>query len=94
MGRFTAHGGREHPLIVEVARASHFPDALIFTDLYVPVRVNGDAERWKDRCDRLTVPARFGDEYAMPYERDRPILECVGPRQSLRNEWGDFKHYE
>jgi hypothetical protein len=60
----------------------------------VILRVNGDAERWKDRCDRLTVPARFGDEYAMPYERDRPILECVGPRQSLRDEWGDFKHYE
>jgi hypothetical protein len=63
-------------------------------DPLVILRVNADPERWKDRCDRVTVPARFGDEYVMPYERDAPIIECIGPRQSLRAEWGDFKHYE
>ena len=63
-------------------------------DPLVILRVNGDVERWKGRCEELTVPARFGGEYVMPYERDAPILQCVRPRQSLLEEWGDFKHYE
>ena len=46
------------------------------------------------RCDELTVPARFGGDYVMPYEHDRPILQCRRMRHSLRAMWPDFKHYE
>lgn len=60
----------------------------------VILRVGGDPDRWKDRCDELTIPARYGGDYVMPYERDRPILQCRGPRFSLRADWPDFKHYE
>ncbi len=63
-------------------------------DPKVILRVGGDPERWKDRCDELTIPARYGGPYVMPYERDRPVLQCRGPRFSLRAEWSDFKHYE
>ncbi|HEX8794559.1 MAG TPA: glycosyltransferase family 39 protein [Polyangiaceae bacterium] len=60
----------------------------------VILRVGGDPDRWKDRCDELTIPARFGADYVMPYEHDRPILQCRHPRFSLRADWPDFKHYE
>jgi hypothetical protein len=63
-------------------------------DPLVILRVGGDPERWKSDCEELTIPARIGTPYVMPYERDRPILQCRRPRISLRNEWPDFKHYE
>jgi hypothetical protein len=63
-------------------------------DPLVILRLGGDPERWKRDCDELTIPARIGGPYVMPYERDRPILQCRRPRISLRNEWPDFKHYE
>jgi Dolichyl-phosphate-mannose-protein mannosyltransferase len=63
-------------------------------DPLVVLRVNGSIERWTPMCETLSVAARFGDEYAMPYERDRPILKCVGLKTLLRDEWGDFKNYE
>jgi 4-amino-4-deoxy-L-arabinose transferase-like glycosyltransferase len=63
-------------------------------DPLVILRIGGDPERWKDRCDQLTIPARLDAEYVMPYERERPILQCLHPRFSLRGEWSDFKHYE
>jgi hypothetical protein len=63
-------------------------------DPRVILRVNGKMESWQDDCDELTVPARFGGPYVMPYERDRPILQCRGVRPSLRAMWPDFKHYE
>lgn len=63
-------------------------------DPLVILRVGGDPERWKDQCEELTIPARFGGPYVMPYERDRPIVQCRRPRFSLRAEWSDFKHYQ
>jgi len=63
-------------------------------DPLVILRLAGDPERWKNDCDELTIPARVGGPYVMPYERDRPILQCRRPRISLRDEWHDFKHYE
>jgi hypothetical protein len=63
-------------------------------DPLVILRLGGDPERWKNDCDELTIPARVGGPYVMPYERDRPILQCRRPHISLRNEWPDFKHYE
>ncbi len=63
-------------------------------DALVMLRVNGSVARWQDGCDELTVPAHFGGEYAVPYERDAPILKCVGLRRPLREHWEDFKHYE
>ncbi len=63
-------------------------------DPRVVLRVNGSVEAWKDDCDELTIPARFGGDYVMPYERDAPILQCRGVRPSVRAVWGQFKHYE
>ncbi|MGO8995611.1 MAG: glycosyltransferase family 39 protein [Polyangiaceae bacterium] len=63
-------------------------------DPLVVLRVNGSIEIWTGRCEELTVPARFGGDYVMPYEHDRPILECIKMKHSLRAEWPDFKVYE
>jgi hypothetical protein len=63
-------------------------------DPLVVLRVNGRIESWQDECDELTVPARFGGPYVMPYERDRPILQCRGLKHSLRAVWPELKHYE
>jgi hypothetical protein len=63
-------------------------------DPQVVLRVNGNPENWRGECDELTIPARFGGDYVMPYERDRPILLCRGMKRSLRAIWSDFKHYE
>jgi len=63
-------------------------------DPLVVLRVNGKVESWAGDCDELTVPARFGGPYVMPYERDRPILQCRGMKRSLGALWPDFEHYE
>lgn len=45
-------------------------------------------------CDSVAVVARFGSSpYAMPYERDRPIVVCHNMRPSLAARWSAFKHY-
>ena len=45
-------------------------------------------------CKSVTVVARFGTSpYAMPYERNRPILLCRGMHPPLPQLWPAFKHY-
>lgn len=45
-------------------------------------------------CDSLSVVGRFGTSpYAMPYERNRPILLCRGMHPPLPQLWPAFKHY-
>jgi 4-amino-4-deoxy-L-arabinose transferase-like glycosyltransferase len=63
-------------------------------DPLVILRVNGNEGRWKESCEELSVPLRFGGDYVMPYEHDAPIIRCVGPKWSLREHWPTFKHYE
>ncbi len=63
-------------------------------DPVVILRVNGNVDRWKEFCEELSVPLRFGGDYVMPYEHDAPIIRCVGPKWSLREQWPTFKHYE
>jgi hypothetical protein len=60
----------------------------------IVIRVGGDLARYQQLCAEVTVAATFGVAYAMPYERDRPILLCRGMRQDLRRAWPDFKHIE
>jgi hypothetical protein len=58
------------------------------------LRVGGDPEAWKDDCNEISVPARFGGPYVMPYERDRAIVLCRGVKFSLREQWPTFKHLD
>jgi hypothetical protein len=45
-------------------------------------------------CGQVTLAARYGTSpYAMPYERNRPIVICRNMRPSLANRWSKFKHY-
>jgi hypothetical protein len=44
--------------------------------------------------DSARVVATFGTSpYAMPYERDRPIVLCRGMHPLLAQLWPVFKHY-
>jgi hypothetical protein len=54
--------------------------------------VNGDADRWKERCRGLEKVGEFGVDLAMPYERDRPIWICRDLRQPLSAIWRDLKY--
>jgi hypothetical protein len=42
----------------------------------------------------VTVAATFGVPYAMPYERDRPILLCRGFQGGLRSRWPELVHID
>ena len=45
-------------------------------------------------CRSVTLAARYGTSpYAMPYERNRPIVICRNMRPSLSARWSEFKHY-
>jgi 4-amino-4-deoxy-L-arabinose transferase-like glycosyltransferase len=58
------------------------------------IAVNGSPAQWSAFCDSVRVVARFGTSpYAMPYERDRPILLCRRMHPPLPELWPRFKHY-
>ncbi len=60
----------------------------------VVLAVNVDPAQWSRICDSARVVATFGTSpYAMPYERDRPIVLCRGMRPPLQQLWPAFKHY-
>jgi hypothetical protein len=60
----------------------------------VVLAVNADAAAWARFCDSARVVAHFGSSpYAMPYERDRPIVLCRGMHPPLPLRWPQFKHY-
>lgn len=45
-------------------------------------------------CGSVRLAARYGTSpYAMPYERNRPIVVCRNMRPSLAARWNEFKHY-
>ena len=58
------------------------------------IRVVGDLERYRRRCAEVTIAATFGVPYAMPYERDRPILVCRGMHGDLRRAWPELQHID
>jgi hypothetical protein len=58
------------------------------------IRVGGDLARYRRLCAEVTVAGSFGVPYAMPYERDRPILVCRGMHRDLRDAWPEFTHIE
>lgn len=58
------------------------------------IAVNVDPARWAQFCDSARIVARFGrSPYAMPYERNRPIVLCRGMHPPLQQEWPRFKDY-
>jgi len=45
-------------------------------------------------CGSVRLAARYGTSpYAMPYERNRPIVVCRNLRPSLAARWSEFKRY-
>ncbi|MFZ0365735.1 MAG: glycosyltransferase family 39 protein [Candidatus Cybelea sp.] len=60
----------------------------------VVLGVNVDPAKWSTICDSAQVVGHFGTSpYAMPYERNRPIVLCRGMHPSLAQRWPAFKHY-
>ncbi len=56
--------------------------------------VDVDPAQWSKVCDSARVVGTFGTSpYAMPYERDRPIVVCRGMRPPLPQLWPALKHY-
>lgn len=61
------------------------------SDGSVIIHINGDPHRWQRLCESVQVADRFGVDYAMPYENDRPIFICRGLRVSLDTLWPRMK---
>ncbi|MGB6517328.1 MAG: glycosyltransferase family 39 protein [Candidatus Cybelea sp.] len=60
----------------------------------IVLAVNVDPAKWATICDSAQVVAHFGTSpYAMPYERNRPIVLCRGMHPPLPQLWPTFKHY-
>jgi hypothetical protein len=60
----------------------------------VVLAVNVDVARWSQICATVRTVATFGSsEFAMPYERNRPIVLCRGMHPPLTELWPSFKHY-
>jgi hypothetical protein len=60
----------------------------------VVIAVNADPARWSQLCDSARQIATFGDSpYSMPYERNRPIVLCLGMHRPLAEMWPQFKYY-
>lgn len=60
----------------------------------VVIAVNVDPAQWTSLCASARVVARTGDSpYAMPYERNRPIVLCRGMHPPLAQVWPQFKNY-
>ncbi|HEX3369520.1 MAG TPA: glycosyltransferase family 39 protein [Candidatus Cybelea sp.] len=58
------------------------------------IAIDEDPAHWSPVCGSVRVIARFGTSpYAMPYERDRPILLCRGMHPPLPELWPRLKHY-
>lgn len=63
-------------------------------DSSIVIRVGGDLAHYRQICADATVAATFGVPYAMPYERDRPIVLCRGLRGGLRSLWPQLVHID
>jgi hypothetical protein len=83
----------------------HLPPALSGNNQYylwgprgydgsVVLAINVDPAQWSTICNSVRVVGRFGTSpYAMPYERNRPIVLCRGMHPPLSALWPTFKHY-
>ncbi len=60
----------------------------------VVLAIDVDPAQWSRICNTARVVGRFGTSpYAMPYERNRPIVLCRGMHPPLPALWPTFKHY-
>ncbi len=60
----------------------------------VMLGIGVEPSQWAPICDSVRTLVRFGTSpYAMPYERDRPIVLCRGMHPPLAELWPRFKHY-
>jgi hypothetical protein len=59
----------------------------------VVIAVGGDAQRWTRWCASSTVFPFANSPYAMPYERDRPIVVCRGLPVALPVAWPHLRRY-
>jgi hypothetical protein len=83
----------------------HLPPALSGNNQYylwgprgyggsIVIAVNVDPAQWTAICKTVRIIAHFGTSaYAMPYERDRPIVLCSGMHPPLPQLWPRFMHY-
>ena len=58
------------------------------------ILVNANPARWRGLCGSLLPMGRFGNRYAMPYEKDRPILLCRNLRPSLATLWPRLMRFQ
>jgi len=57
------------------------------------IHVGGDVERWRRGCGSLEVVGETSNEFAMPYENNRPIFICRGLRVPITEIWDRLKRY-
>jgi hypothetical protein len=60
----------------------------------IVIAVNFEPAALSAICGSVRVAARYGTSpFAMPYERDRPIVVCRDMHPSLTQQWSTFKRY-
>ena len=59
----------------------------------VILHVGGDPERWRKFCASVDIVGTFGAPYTMPYENERPIFVCRGPKVPLDQAWPRFRDF-
>jgi len=57
------------------------------------IHVGGEVERWRRGCSSLEVVGETRNEFAMPYENNRPIFICRGLRVPITEIWDRLKRY-
>jgi hypothetical protein len=57
------------------------------------IAVNANPNLWSRFCASERVVATFGSRYAIPYERNRPIVLCRELRVPLQVAWPRFRRY-
>jgi len=55
--------------------------------LSVLIIVGGKAEGHLESFEEVTEAPRHTSEYAMPYESNRPIYVCRGPKEPISDLW-------
>ncbi len=59
----------------------------------VLLRVNETPASLGRRCRAVSLAARFGGPFVMPYEDDAPITLCYGLRPTLAELWPELKFF-
>jgi hypothetical protein len=60
----------------------------------VVIRLGGSLEAMQESYREVTQAGIFKDDYCMPLENNLAVWICKNRRRPLKDDWGEWKHYE